>query len=249
MLESDFPDHQNQNHHNPVLPEHSCNETNTVTAAASSPSRPRSCDHQDRSDPVVVTVITTNNHHDDQNHDQAEIIRSPLVPESRIHVNPIFESVSYVKKKLFAKLRFSGFGHDDDDDVDEDDDAAQTKSLSIDSMYITPSNNNNEDSDEKLIQATNYFIAAALVASAVLAVVIVWLFIGLFISFICFNYSTPCLPACTPYNNACINFPHCPQCSAVVSGKTLAGMHLISMRKITRSTAVCVCVCGVCASL
>lgn len=105
-----------------------------------------------------------------------------MVHESRVHVNPIFESVSYVKKKLFAKLKFSGFGHDDDDDMDDDDDAAQTKSLSIDSMYITPSNN--EESDEKLIQATNYFIAAALIASAILAIVIVWLFIGMWHSFL-----------------------------------------------------------------
>lgn len=96
--------------------------------------------------------------------------------ESRVRVNPIFESVSCVKKKLFAKLKFTGF-HREDEDLDEDDDAAQTKSLSIDSMYITPSNN--EETEEKLIQATNYFIASALIASAVLAIVIVWLFVGM----------------------------------------------------------------------
>lgn len=96
--------------------------------------------------------------------------------ESHVHINPIFESVSCVKKKLFAKLKFTGF-HREDDDQDEEDDAAQTKSLSIDSMYITPSNN--EETEEKLIQATNYFIASALIASAVLAIIIVWLFVGM----------------------------------------------------------------------
>lgn len=106
-----------------------------------------------------------------------------------VHVNPIFESVSCVKKKLFAKLKFTGFRTEDDDE-DEDDDAAQTKSLSIDSMYITPSNN--EETEEKLIQATNYFIASALIASAVLAIIIVWLFVGMH-SFLLFALSCVCV--------------------------------------------------------
>ena len=155
MLDPEFPDH-----HHHVTPDHSSNHI----LATSSPSPSKSCDHQKE-------VAITSDHSDDPQ------IRTSLVhAESRVHVNPIFESVSYVKKKLFAKLKFTGFGHEDDDDLDDDDDAAQTKSLSMDSMYITPSTN--EESDEKLIQATNYFIAAALIASAILAIVIVWLFVG-----------------------------------------------------------------------
>ena len=159
MRSSDSPEHQQQQQRPPATSVPSC-DRGLSSAPAVSPSPSKNCDHARH---VALPV------------GEADGVES-LDPESRLHVNPIFESVSYVKKKLFAKLKFRGFGHEDDDDLDDDDDAAQTKSLSIDSMYITPTNP--EENEEKLIQATNYFIASALVASAVLAIVIVWLFMG-----------------------------------------------------------------------
>jgi hypothetical protein len=87
----------------------------------------------------------------------------------------LFESASFVKKKIMTKLRTLR-GDEPEDDVDDDE--AQTKSLSIDSYYITPTTVNEEETAEKLIQATNYFIVSALIASFILAILVIWLLSG-----------------------------------------------------------------------
>ena len=100
---------------------------------------------------------------------------SNVASSARITLNPLFESASFVKKKIMIKLK-SLRGEDPDEDAE--DEAHETKSLSIDSYYITPTTVNEEEAAEKLIQATNYFIVSALVASFILALLILWLLSG-----------------------------------------------------------------------
>lgn len=100
---------------------------------------------------------------------------SNVASSARITLNPLFESASFVKKKIMTKLRTLR-GDEPEDDVDDDE--AQTKSLSIDSYYITPTTVNEEETAEKLIQATNYFIVSALIASFILAILVIWLLSG-----------------------------------------------------------------------
>ena len=101
---------------------------------------------------------------------------SNVTSSAKITLNPLFESASFVKKKIITKLR--SFRGDDAVEDNIDDDEAQTKSLSIDSYYITPTTVNEEEAAEKIIQATNYFIISALVASFFLGILIIWLLAG-----------------------------------------------------------------------
>jgi len=102
----------------------------------------------------------------------------PGVSGTRITLNPLFESASksasFVKKKIMTRLK-SLRGEEPEEEEAND----ETKSLSIDSYYITPANE--REAAEKLIQATNYFIVSALIAAFILGILVLWLLAGNFI--------------------------------------------------------------------
>jgi hypothetical protein len=115
---------------------------------------------------------------------------SSAISSGRLTLNPLFDEASRtishqskrVKKKVVKESRkivkrIRGQGTDQEVDVEDDDGQEEdAKSLSIDSYYITPTSG--EETAEKLIQATNYFIITALVASVVIGIIIIWLLVG-----------------------------------------------------------------------
>lgn len=106
-----------------------------------------------------------------------------------ITVNPLIEKTSNASKNLYTKIRKNFLvnqtngGEDNSRDKErncDSQDALSAKSLSIDSYYITPTTANPQrESVEKLIMATNIFVFCAFVAAIILAIVIIWLALGM----------------------------------------------------------------------
>lgn len=89
-----------------------------------------------------------------------------------IYLNPVFESATYIKRKLLLRLK----RHNDENMSDGDEDEDDVKSLSIDSVYITPVVH--QPVPKELVRATNYFIATAIIVSFILVFMAFYLILG-----------------------------------------------------------------------
>ena len=95
---------------------------------------------------------------------------------SHIYLNPVFESATYIKTKRIFKRFKKRMAGDDEDNGMESDQEDDVKSLSMDSVYITPVVE--QEIPKVLINATNYFVGLAIFISFILVFVAFYLILG-----------------------------------------------------------------------